>query len=129
MQNPPALRVARKRLSFSDAPDAYAGKSARGPGLLLPAATIGFICWRVHPTQAAADFGAKRAGNAIPISYIESELSADRLSVGELRLLRLVGRVCDRAANGVRSGLPNVTSLPPLANDTSVPWQFREARP
>jgi hypothetical protein len=45
------------------------------------------------------------------------------------RFLRLVGRVCHRAANGVRSGLPNVTSLPPLANDTSVPRQFREARP
>ena len=45
------------------------------------------------------------------------------------RFLPQVGRVCHRAANGVRSGLPNVTSLPPLANDTSVPRQFREARP
>jgi len=49
--------------------------------------------------------------------------------VGALRLLRLTGRVCDRAGNSVRCGLPNVTSLPPLANDTSVPRQFREARP
>ena len=57
------------------------------------------------------------------------DLSAFCLPVGALRLLCLSGRVCDGAGNGVRCGLPNVTSLPPLANDASVPRQFREARP
>jgi hypothetical protein len=131
MQNPPALRVARKRLSFSDAPERLCGQECERSGAPPPSGhdRLHLLGEFTRPPGCAADFGAKRAGNAIPISYIESELAADRLSVGELRLLRLVGRVYDRAGNGVRCGMPNVTSLPPLPNDASVPRQFREARP
>ena len=70
-----------------------------------------------------------RAGNAIPISWIGGGLFALRVLVGALRLLRLVRRVYDRAGNGERCGLPNVTSLPPLPNYASIQRQFREARP
>src|SRR6266851_4545266 len=78
----------------------------------------------VHPTQAAQPTVAATRSQ---LAGWEADFSAFRLPVGALRLLRLVGRVYDRAGNGVRCGVPNVTSLPPLPNDASVPWQFREA--
>jgi len=76
-------------------------------------ATIGFIGWASSPDPGCpADFGAVRAGNAIPISYVELDLSADRLPVGALRLLRLVGRVYGRAGKAVRCDLPDVKFTP-----------------
>ena len=119
------LRVARKRLRSSDAPERPSGQGCERSGAppfkrLRAGSSVG----RVHPTQAAT-----HGGNAIPINWMGGGLFGLRLLVGALRLLRLVGRVCDRAGNGVRCGLPNLMSLPPLPNDATVPRQFREARP
>jgi hypothetical protein len=119
-----------KRLRLSDAPERLSGEECEpAGGAPLRATTSAVHLTGEFNQQSIGGLGGhvwrqrdpnKRAGRA--------DFSAFRLPVGALRLLRVAGRVCDRAGNGVRCGLPNVTSLPPLPNDASVPWQCREAR-